>query len=489
MAKLRVVELFAGVGGFALGLTTHVPEASKHHTTADLQDNGLGFHITLANQWEPATKKRQHAFEVYRRRFTPTETEDGWINEDTGERSVCVDVNELASPEMDDESVRRHIPEHELLVGGFPCQDYSVARTLRGEGGIRGKKGVLWWNIHKIVEARKPRMVLLENVDRLLKSPSTARGRDFAIMLRTLEDLGYVTEWRVINAADYGMPQRRRRVFILARRVEEVGPLLTESARRTHLLKAGPFATAFPCLADAGGASPTVQATLDSEAPVGYPPLETPEDITEHFERYRKQIPRCTRSGQPSPYMKAGIHAPCADGTWRTTTFDPPVVPHAEAGWGVLLGDIILTDDDAIPEAFWVSQDDVDKDNGWMAHKGGRTLMRTSAEGHQYRYSEGGMVFPDPLDRPARTIITGEGGGTPSRFKHVVETPSGRLRRLVPIELERANQFPDDWTVGTDELPIVESKRAFLMGNALVVGVVRRLAPILANLLHTGDEQ
>ena len=489
MAKFRVVELFAGVGGFALGLTTDVPEASAHHTAADLRNNGLGFHIALANQWEPSTKTRQHAFEVYRRRFTPTETDDGWINEETGERSVCVDINELASPDMDDESVQRQIPEHELLVGGFPCQDYSVARTLRGEGGIRGKKGVLWWNIHKIVQARKPRMVLLENVDRLLKSPSTARGRDFAIMLRTFEDLGYITEWRVINAADYGMPQRRRRVFILARRMEEVGGLHSESARRAHLLKSGPFATAFPCFTNEDDVEPPVKTTLDAEGPVGYPPLESPEDITEHFGRYRDQIPRCKRSGRPSPYMKAGVHAPCADGTWRTTTFDPPMAPDAEDGWRTLLGDIIVSDDAAIPEAFWVSQDDVDKENGWMAHKGGKTLIRTSPEGHQYRYAEGGMVFPDPLDRPARTIITGEGGGTPSRFKHVIETPSGRLRRLVPIELERANQFPDDWTTGTDALPIVDSKRAFLMGNALVVGIIRRLAPILANLLHTGGKQ
>ena len=234
--------------GFRPRADDDVPEASEHHRLRTSGTTGLAF----TSRWPTngAATKPQHAFEVYRRRFTPTETEDGWINEETGERSVCVDVNELASPEMNDESVQRHIPEHELLVGGFPCQDYSVARTLRGEGGIRGKKGVLWWNIHKIVEARKPRMVLLENVDRLLKSPSTARGRDFAIMLRTFEDLGYVTEWRVINAADYGMPQRRRRVFILARRVEEVGALFTESARRTHLSKPAPLLRHFP-VADA----------------------------------------------------------------------------------------------------------------------------------------------------------------------------------------------------------------------------------------------
>ena len=476
MTPLRVVELFAGVGGFALGLTKDGPLNAPHHRPEDLVDNGLGFHITLANQWEPATKTRQHAFEVYRRRFTPTETEDGWLNTETGERSVCVDVNELAAPEMTDEEVCGNIPEHDLLVGGFPCQDYSVARTLRNEGGIRGKKGVLWWNIHRIVSARRPRMVLLENVDRLLKSPSTARGRDFAIMLRTFEDLGYVTEWRVINAADYGMPQRRRRVFILARRVEDVVALHKDESRVTHLLQTGPFAQSFPCFVPS-------DAKITETSAGAYPPLASPEDITEDFEAYRSTIPRCRRSGRPSPYMKAGVHAPMADGVWRTTTVDPPTDPNATAGWDVLLGDILVDDSTPIPDAFWVAQDDVERENGWMTHKGGRSVMRTSAEGHEYRYSEGGMVFPDPLDRPARTIITGEGGASPSRFKHVITTHDGRMRRLVPIELERANQFPDGWTEGTEALPVVDSKRAFLMGNALVVGVVRRLAPVLQGLL------
>src|SRR5690606_10861709 len=113
-----------------------------------------------------------------------------------------VDISKIAT---------KQIPDHDLLVGGFPCQDYSVATTLNNSKGLTGKKGVLWWNIHKILQEKKnrPRYLLFENVDRLLKSPSSQRGRDFAIMLKGLDDLGYCVEWRVINAADYGMPQRR----------------------------------------------------------------------------------------------------------------------------------------------------------------------------------------------------------------------------------------------------------------------------------------
>ena len=108
------------------------------------------------------------------------------------------------------------IPKHDLLVGGFPCQDYSVAKQMSKSKGIEGKKGVLWWDIRNILEVKRPKYILLENVDRLIKSPAKQRGRDFAIILASLSDLGYMAEWRVINAADYGMPQRRRRVFIFA---------------------------------------------------------------------------------------------------------------------------------------------------------------------------------------------------------------------------------------------------------------------------------
>ena len=174
--KIKIAELFAGVGGFRLGLEKN------------------NYEIVWSNQWEPSTKM-QHASLVYEARFG----KENHSNEDIS-----------AVPTSD-------IPDHDLLVGGFPCQDYSVATTLHNSKGLKGKKGVLWWTIHRILEEKKdkPKYLFLENVDRLLKSPATQRGRDFAVMLQSLNDLGYAVEWRVINAAEYGMPQRRRRIFIL----------------------------------------------------------------------------------------------------------------------------------------------------------------------------------------------------------------------------------------------------------------------------------
>ena len=213
MQKLKVCELFAGVGGFRLGL-----------------EKTSAFEVVWSNQWEPSTKT-QHASRVYEARF-------GSKNHSN------IDIEQVPTKE---------IPDHDVLVGGFPCQDYSVATTLKNSKGLLGKKGVLWWSIHRILTEKKnkPKYLILENVDRLLKSPSSQRGRDFAIMLKSLSDLGYAVEWRVINAAEYGMPQRRRRVFIIGvHKSSNLYQIYKDTNPKELLLESGVFSEAFPVQKD-----------------------------------------------------------------------------------------------------------------------------------------------------------------------------------------------------------------------------------------------
>ena len=181
-----VVELFAGVGGFRCGL-------NKVNLINDKVNENGNWKFVWANQWEPATKS-QEAYECYAKRF-------GYD-----------DISNVDIFKVD----KKKIPNHTLLVGGFPCQDYSVARTLSGSKGLEGKKGVLWWAIVDTIKAKKPPFLFLENVDRLLLSPANQRGRDFGMILRSLYDNGYAVEWRVINAGEYGEPQKRRRTYIIA---------------------------------------------------------------------------------------------------------------------------------------------------------------------------------------------------------------------------------------------------------------------------------
>jgi DNA (cytosine-5)-methyltransferase 1 len=405
--KIKVIDLFAGVGGFRVGL--------ESASSPDIR-----YHFVWSNQWEPGTKK-QVASEIYVRRFGAK----GHSNVDIAKVSV------------------KEIPNHDLLVGGFPCQDYSVARPLNQAHGIVGIKGVLWWEIHRILheKERKPRFLFLENVDRLLKSPAGQRGKDFAVMLASLSDLGYIVEWRVINAADYGMPQKRRRVFFLGyRRTSRIGKsILRLQDPIDWVLERGIFSKAFPVK--------TSKRQLSIIYGPSFPLTGDLFEISKNFNRNQETV---------SPFHNSGIIIDRK--VWTVDTkpqYDGPAI---------VLGDKLLDESD-VPEHFFIEESSFEK---WKYLKGAKDEKRYN-KGHDfwYQYNEGAIPFPDHLDRPSRTIITSEGGASPSRFKHIIKTPSGRIRRLTPIELERLNMFPDNHTEGYSDIT-----RAFLMGNALVVGVI-----------------
>jgi DNA (cytosine-5)-methyltransferase 1 len=402
----NVAELFAGVGGFRLGLAR------------------AGWKTTFSNQWEPSTKI-QHASNVYVSHFG----EVGHSN---------VDIAQV-----------RELPNNiDLLVGGFPCQDYSVAKTLNTAKGLRGKKGVLWWEILRLVEQSKPRFIFLENVDRLLKSPSTQRGRDFAVMLKTLGDCGYLVEWRVVNAAEYGFPQRRVRAFIVA---TKVGKNYKLSEPDQVIARSGILARALPVR---GLVNKVEVVDLRAET----------VDVSSRFNRAKTV----------SPFLNSGVFH---DGLAYTVRASAKITPNPK-----VLGDVILPDSE-VPEPFWINERQL---RDWKYLKGAKTIARVhKASGFTYNYTEGRMAFPDLLSNPSRTILTGEGGSSPSRFKHIIKTKRGH-RRLTPIELERLNGFPDDWTridSNGDEIP--DSRRAFFMGNALVVGLVEKVGKVLATELRT----
>ncbi len=408
--EFRVAELFAGVGGFRLGL-----EKS-------------GWRVVWSNQWEPSTRE-QHASRCYEARLGS----DG---------HVCEDIEKIVTGQAGEA-----ITDHELLVGGFPCQDYSVAKPLSQAAGIQGKKGVLWWSIYDVLEVKRPPFVLLENVDRLLKSPASQRGRDFAIILSCLAQLGYVAEWRVVNAADYGFPQRRRRVFLYAHRLDYCGYSWRPLRR---IFVDGVMARALP-VSKAG-----MRSDFEAEAELAPEPDLEPLDSDPYVVSQTFGIGLAK-----SPFKNAGV---MIEGRVWTREVTPRY-----RGKRMSLGDVVAKTA-VVPEPFFVPDDRVEQ---WTYLKGPKSEPRVDKKtGHEYRYSEGGMAFPDPLDRPARTILTGEGGSSASRFKHVIHDPkTGRLRRLVPEELEELNGFPRGWT----DTGMSDGKRAFMMGNALVVGVVERI--------------
>jgi DNA (cytosine-5)-methyltransferase 1 len=469
MKEIKVVELFAGVGGFRLGLEGWKGKSASSNYTKNFQSP---YSVIWSNQWEPSSKKPgflQDANIVYNNRWPDSEES----------KHYPFDLNTVASPDLGDQDVDKLIPNHDMLVGGFPCQDYSVAGV--NTKGIEGKKGVLWWNIHKILKVKRPKYVFLENVDRLLKSPTNNRGRDFAIMLSTLNDLGYVVEWKVINAADYGMPQRRKRVYILAYHTSaqiQINDLLD------WIETEGVFAKAFPGLIKTASKKMKLNSNIQL--------------ISENYEEGKFYTCGAMKDG----FITMGDFTPiCSDSNQKKYSLKYQ-----------LLGDILLNGEMKNEPSYFVDGNKILKEplfkiiqtgfevdsrlirNGdvvelrteldkWIYLKGRKAEERVSSKG-KFFYKEGPLSLTDDLKKPSRTIITSEGGPGASRFKHLIEI-DGKYRRLHPIELERLNMFPDNHTstglIEKKEVEISPARRAFFMGNALVVGVVEKVGVELMN--------
>lgn len=418
---MNVLELFAGVGGFRIGLENANPDY---------------FRTLWSNQWEPS-RKSQDAFEVYNYHFPDSENINVSIADITDEQFAEMNAD--------------------MIVGGFPCQDYSVARSKKNEQGIEGQKGVLFWEIIRATRIIRPRFLILENVDRLLKAPSKQRGRDFAIMLTAFNNLGYSVEWRVINAADYGRSQRRRRVFFfiyrndipfahqMDQRFEE--QVFDENRYDDYIFHEGLFATQFP-----------IMNTPVKKRHVYY---ELPEDIVEVSDNFSGTV-------WNTGVMRHGRY------------YSIDTAPNYD-GEPITLGEI-LQNEEEVPEKFFIN--DPAKLEKFQYLRGPKRIERTSADGHTYIYSEGGMSPTDDLNLPGRTMLTSE--GTVNRSTHFLHV-NGRYRLITPVEAERLQDFPDNWTAlkklsdGT-VTEVSDKMRMFFMGNALVTDIVRKIGEFIVEI-------
>ncbi|MDD4111055.1 MAG: DNA (cytosine-5-)-methyltransferase [Clostridia bacterium] len=417
--KKTVIELFAGVGGFRVGFN-NIKSFDKNGKAIE---NGP-WNFVWANQWEPSTKT-QHAFDCYNTRF-PDAT-----------RNSNIDISKVD---------RTTIPEHSVLCGGFPCQDYSVAHSLKDEKGIEGKKGVLWWDINDILKVKRPPFVLLENVDRLLKAPAKQRGQAFGIILRCFADLGYGVQWRVINAADYGHPQKRRRTFIFAfhsstkyyKNFEDNIDFAQEDVQEAMLFACFPASLTY--------------SKEDKIVDISKKKYKTVADVSEKFKF------DFDNAGYMLDYkmITAKLNA-VYDGKTKTLKE--------------------CLDCKNVPDFCYKTN--VKK---FEYLKGSKKIERVAANDHKYFYSEGPVPFPDKLNTPARTMLTSE--GTVNRSSHLIMDPiSKKYRILTPVECERIDEFPDNWT----NTGMPDKRRYFMMGNALVTGLIRTIAESLEYFIDKED--
>lgn len=412
MEAVRTVELFAGVGGFRLGLES----ASDRYK------------VIWSNQWEPSMRE-QYAYDCYAAHFGKSKMH------------VCEDIAKA----------KKDIPDHDLLVGGFPCQDYSIMK--KSAKGIEGPKGALWWQIDDILREKRPPYILLENVDRLIRSPAKQYGRDFSVILRCLYEKGYAVEWRVINAADYGFAQRRRRTFILAyhnqtglyRDLAEQICVRGIKSMHQHVAQTGIMARAFPIR---GHGNAFLESWLDDWE---Y------KDVGDLFQKHKAY------------FYNSGVML-------NGRVYSVDVYPQCLSA--TPLRNIL--ENAPVDECYFLKDEDFPL---WRYAKGAKHELRQRRDGTKYYFSEGAVNFPDSLELPSRTMLTSE--SRLGRTSHVVQDlTSGRLRVLTPIECERLNGFPDNWT----NTGMPERMRYFCMGNALVVPIVTRIGNILIDHI-THDQE
>ncbi|APT17879.1 site-specific DNA methylase [Amylolactobacillus amylotrophicus DSM 20534] len=411
--KIKVAEMFAGVGGFHLGLR----RASD------------AFEVVWADQYEPG-RLNQFAYEIYKHKFPKT----------------------FVTNENISEVEKAKIPDMNLLVGGFPCQDYSVAST-KAEG-LYGKKGVLWWDIKEVIEEKWPQFIFLENVDRLLASPgvkSSQPGRDFGMILKTLAGLGYGATWKMINAADYGHPQRRRRTFIFAFREDTEFMKTVHRVNKDSILEVEEFLMTMAPL--------TSTLRNKSVQNIEFVDLNQYKSLPEFSQKF------LVKRG----FKKTGF---MTDGEVVMADYEPKLKK------ALPLKKIIEPNNEDI--SLYLTPE---KKAKFTELKAGFRTTKISKTGFEYRYGMGAIPYPDSLDKPARTMVTSE--HTVSRMSHVIMDPgNGKLRLISPVEAEKINTFPKNWTKLEG---VTTPNRYFAMGNALVVNLVKEIGLEIEKLANLED--
>lgn len=427
MKKLKAIELFCGIGGFRVGFE---------------RIEGKPIEVIWSNDMLP-DKKRQTPSEVYIKNFGDKE-------------HVNKDIHEIKTSD---------IPDHDLMTAGFPCQDYSVANSKTGDKGIEGKRGILWWQIYRVIKEKgnkKPSYLMLENVDRILRSPSHQRGRDMAIILTSLNEMGYAVEWRVVNSGEYGFDQRRKRIFIIGYHKRTKAFNKIKECPYAWILQRGVTTSSFPI---------TIENKND---------IKSETQLSERNpSAFKRILSNLEESDQNIKFISDFFNKPNKKGLLKeagimissnTISYDIKEDPREKKG---KLKNVLLNDNNVDDRFFVETQEELDK---WKKEKGAKKKKRVSKDGYEYTYSEGGMNLFEDLEKPSRTIITGEGGNSPSRFKHLIK--NGKTpRRLTPVELERLFGFPEGFTEG-----LSDTQRAFLLGNSIITGIPKKLAENLLKL-------
>jgi len=342
--QLKYLSLFSGIGGFELGIA----------------DKGECIGYSEINKY---------AIQIYEKHFN---------HKNYG------DITKI---------IPKDLPDFDLLVGGFPCQSFSIAGKRMGFADTRG---TLFFDIAKIIREKQPRLLLLENVKGLL---SHDKGATFFTIISTLDELGYDCQWQVLNSKNHGVPQNRERVFIIG-----------------HLR-----GTSRPKVFPIGGTDRTSNG----------------EHKTKNIQNRKQERTDATNKD----------YAICLTAQQR------------EAGRGV-------------------NHIRVEQINN-PANKI-NVIGKLNSKTWEKRHESIRRVYS--IEGISPTIPTAQGGGVMNK----IMIPNSKIRRLTPIECERLQGFPDQWTSKGinekgEEVEISDTQRYKTLGNAVSCPVITAIIKKLIN--------
>ena len=426
---MKAVSLFAGIGGFDLALERN------------------GIEVVASVEWD------KHAQSVLKKRF-PNSQIYGDIQEVTGEQLINAGFD----------------PRNGIITGGFPCQDLSVAGK---RAGLAGNRSGLFWEICRLLDETKTQYFILENVPGLL---SSSNGADMGVVISALAQRGYGLAYRVLDAQHFGVPQRRRRVFIvgsLGDNGRTPAEILSIAEGRSRYLEAGGKSRKSSTTAANG--SPTTVGTLLARDHKGIDQISVEENKLVLFEQAIPFSPASFASYSQNDDVSATLRAGGGDlggGSETLLVFDP----HRSDGVRLqgetvnTLTSMMGTGGNNVPMVAYpmhgamVGRKETAGPNGsgfLDENDPSYTLTASSQARH-------GVViaFDSYNHTTSETNQTLRAGTDLDKQGTVLQ--NSMVRRLTPLECERLQGFPDHWTEGQ-----TDGHRYKQLGNAVAVPVVQ----------------
>lgn len=421
---MKYFSTFSGIGGFEIGIHNAWLSAKER------SDNGGG---------QPLSNLRNG----YGRRTNPTCV--GYSEIDKYATQVY-ETNFKGVPNYGDitKIKAEELPDFDILVGGFPCQSFSIAGK---RAGFADTRGTLFFDLARILRAKRPKLFVFENVKGLLSHDG---GQTFATIIEAIDELGYDCQWQVLNSKNHGVPQNRERIYIVGhlrgQPRPEVFPIGGGNEEDSRL--SGHISNTITARYEAGGTGTYVGESEPDAQKVKVGTLRTHKD------------------GEGFREIKSGV-APTIPARARQDGSGQPVILTSHPIFGKGKRSVEYKTSDEVPTIRATHYKNGDNQPKVLVPEATKKGYAEATVGQAINLNQ-------PNSKTRRGRVSDVSPTLDTGMSIHTLTPDVRIRRLTPIECERLQGFPDDWTkFNADGEQISDTQRYKMCGNAVTTNVVQ----------------